>query len=389
MAASRGPVVWVSVAVLLASATWFAGTAVAPILVGVWHLDVTRAASLTSSTQLGFIVGTVLFAALNLADRYRARAVFALSALSGALANAGFAMAPNLALAVPLRFLTGVTLAGVYPVAMKIVASFSTHGLGLRLGIMVGALGLGTALPFLLQWAAVGLDWRSIAGAGSVAAAAGAGIVWFLVPDGAHLGQRARFDLGAAWRVFADPAFRLNACGYFGHMWELYALWSLQVFFLRSALPAWGEHVALIAFGVVAMGSVGCIAGGLWSRRTSEREVALFALVASTLACLLSPFAFALPPWALVVFMLGWGVVVVADSPQFSALAARLSPREYVGTALSVQNGVGFALTVVSIQLVAWLGDTLGWRYALVFLAPGPAFGAWSMYRLGRRVVVG
>jgi len=374
----------VSLAVLLASATWFSGTAVAPALVRAWRLDSGQAAALTSSTQLGFIAGTALFAVLNLADRYRARTVFTCSAAAGAVANAAFALADGLWAAVPLRFLTGVSLAGVYPVAMKIVASWSAHGLGLRLGVMVGALGLGTAVPFLVQWAAVGLDWRAVAWIASASAGAGALLVGAAVSDGPHLGGRAPFDLAAAWRVFADPAFRRNACGYFGHMWELYAVWSLQVFFLRAARPELRDHVALLAFAVVAVGALGCVLGGLWSRRIGERRVALSALLASTTACLLSPLAFSLPAWALVAFMLAWGVVVVADSPQFSALAAKLSPKAYVGTALTVQNGVGFALTVASIQLVAWLGDTLGWRFAFLFLAPGPALGAWSMHRLAR-----
>ncbi|MEZ5965534.1 MAG: MFS transporter [Planctomycetota bacterium] len=381
---SRRPVWLVSLAVLLASSTWFAGTAVAPQLAASWSLDSTRAASLTSATQFGFLVGTVLFAVLNLADRFRARAVFAGAALAGALANAGFAAASGLESAVPLRFLTGITLAGVYPVGMKIVASFSTHGLGLRLGIMVGALGVGTALPFLVQWSAVGLPWRAVVAFASVAASAGAALVWLALEDGPHLRTRARFDASAAFRVFHDPAFRLNACGYFGHMWELYTVWSLQVFFLRQALPWAAPHAPLLAFGVVAIGALGCVGGGLLARRLGERTVALRALVASTLACLLSPWAFTLPAWALIPFMLVWGLVIVADSPQFSALAARLSPPEYVGTALTVQNGLGFALTVVSIQCVAWLGETLGWRYVFLFLAPGPALGAWSMRRLGK-----
>lgn len=159
-------------------------------------------------------------------------------------------------------------------------------------------------------------------------------------------------------------------------------MWSLQPFFLRAALPAHGDQAAGIAFAVVAIGAGGCVAGGLWSRRVGARAVAVTALTASACACLLSPLAFALPAPGLVAFMLAWGVVIVADSPQFSALAARYGPAQHVGTALLVQNGVGFALTAVSIQLIAWLGDAVGWRYAFLFLAPGPILGAWSMLRL-------
>ena len=185
------------------------------------------------------------------------------------------------------------------------------------------------------------------------------------------------------WLVFRDAAFRRNAFGYFGHMWELYAVWSLQVFFLRAALPeSWHADAALVAFAVIGIGALGCIGGGALSRRIGERRVALSALVMSSAMCLLSPLAFDLPPWALITFMLIWGVVIVADSPQFSALATRYCRPEYTGTALTVQNGVGFALTVASIQLVAALADAIGWQWVFLVLAPGPLLGAWSMLRL-------
>jgi MFS family permease len=369
-------------AILLASATWFAGTAVAPVLAEAWRLDSGASAALTSTTQLGFIAGTLLFAALNLADRFPPRAVFAASALAGAAANAGFALCDGIAAACVLRFLTGVALAGVYPVAMKIVATWSLGGLGLRLGVLVGALGLGTSLPYFVQWAALDLDWRLVAWCASGCAVAGGLLVLLGVHEGPRLRARARFDLRAAARVFRDVAFRRNACGYFGHMWELYALWSLAPFWIAAARPAWRAHAPLLAFALVAAGAGGCVAGGVLSRRFGERRVALAALLASALACLLSPLAFGAPPALLVAFLLAWGVVVVADSPQFSALAARLCPPEYTGTALTVQNGVGFAITVASIQLVAALAPTVAWRWLFLLLAPGPLFGAWAMHRL-------
>jgi len=368
---------------MLSSAVWFAGTAVAPDLVVEWGLDSSQSAALTSATQFGFIAGTLLFALLNLADRFSARRVFLASALSGVAINAGFAMCDGLALAVALRFLTGVALAGIYPVGMKIVASWSDTGLGLRLGIMVGALGVGTALPYLMQWAALGYEWRVVVWAASALAALGAMLVHMGVSEGPRLRARARFDARAFWRVFGDAKFRWNAFGYLGHMWELYAVWSLQLFFLREALPeTWHGATALIAFGVVAIGAFGCLGGGLLSQRIGERRVALYALMASSAMCLLSPMAFTMPSWALVVFMLLWGVVIVADSPQFSTLATRHCPPEYTGTALTVQNGLGFAVTVISIQLVAVLAEVVGWRWVFLFLAPGPLFGAWSMARL-------
>jgi len=375
-----------SLAVLLASATWFAGTAVAPALAREWSLAPAAAAWLTSSVQLGFIAGTLLLAFSNLADRFPPRTVFAAAAVLGALANAAFALVSDgLLAAATLRFATGVTLAGIYPVGMKLVASWSPAGLGLRLGVMVGALGLGTALPYLVRWAGVGLDWRLVAVLASTAAVLGGALVRFCIGDGPGLRTRARFAPRMAWRLFREPSFRLNALGYFGHMWELYAFWSLLPFWLEGPLGPTPSRF-LLAFAAVAAGAVGCVGGGVLSRRLGERRVALYALLGSATACALSPFARDLPPPLLVVFVLLWGVVVVADSPQFSALAARLCPPAYTGTALLIQNGVGFAVTVVAIQCTAAAAASCGWRWAFVLLLPGPLFGALAMVRLGRTV---
>jgi MFS family permease len=285
-----------------------------------------------------------------------------------------------------LRFLTGLTLAGVYPVAMKIVASWFTSGLGWRLGIMVGSLALGTSTPYLLRALGGAGDWRILTGAASLAALLGGALVLVAVGDGPRLPARAPFDPRALVRVFGPADFRLNAFGYFGHMWELYAFWSLLPFFLAGRLrpsPAGIDRVALVAFLTVALGGLGCAAGGWISRTLGERRVALACLLASAACCLLSGLAFLWPAPALVAFLLFWGVVVVADSPQFSALAARYCPPAYTGTAFTVQNGVGFAITLFSIQLLPLLAARIGWRWTFLALAPGPILGAWAMVRLG------
>ena len=204
--------------------------------------------------------------------------------------------------------------------------------------------------------------------------------------DGPYLTSRAPFDARAAARVFKSPAFRYTAFGYFGHMWELYALWSLVGFYLRDRFTGadadWSALIPLIAFGTVGAGAVGCVAGGWLSRRVGERQVALVSLAVSGALCALSGFAQALPPPALVAYLIVWGVFVVSDSPQFSALAARYCPPEYTATALTVQNGIGFAVTVVSIQLLPWVAQQVGWRWAFVALAVGPLVGAHFMRRL-------
>jgi MFS family permease len=377
----------VSLAVFLASATWFSGTAAAPVLKEIWNLGEVRSSWLTIAVQLGFIFGTFFYALLNIADVFKTRKVFFVSALLGALFNAGFAMASkSFGLALALRFLTGVTLAGVYPVGMKIVAQWFRTGLGWRLGIMVGALTTGTAVPYLFFAGGAYFDWRILMLAASGFAVAGGLLVLLGVPDGPFLKETPRFDARAAFRIFRLRTFRLQAFGYFGHMWELYAFWSLVSSYLAASFavnaPQFMGSVPLVSFLAIGIGIFGCIIGGWMSRFVGERKVALASLIASAIFCGLSGFLFQLPPGFLIPAVLFWGLVVVSDSPQFSALAAAYCPPEYTGTALTIQNGIGFGITAVSIQLMAWLSQRVGWRWVFVFLAAGPLLGAVSMARL-------
>jgi MFS family permease len=380
-AGARRAFLVVSLAVLLATSTWFSGTAAARELIGLWSLSPTQGARLTSATQWGFIVGTLLYAASNLADRFDARRVFCVSAIAGALCNLGFAwFSDGLGPALGFRFATGLTLAGVYPVGMKLIASWYREGLGWRLGVMVGCLTLGTAFPYGVVALGSSLDWRALASIASLAALLGGLLVAFGCAEGPLLRTRAKLDLRVIGRVFRHPPFRATAFGYFGHMWELYAFWSLAGMWLDARFRqgdalAWVEWVPLLAFAIVAVGAIGCIGGGFLSRKIGERKVALFALLGSGLACLLSGFAYRLPPVAVLAFLLIWGVLVVADSPQFSALAARHAPPEYTGTALTVQNGLGFLITTISIQLLPRAAELVTWQWALTLLAIGPAIG--------------
>ena len=375
----------VSLAVLLASSTWFSGTAAADALRNAWHLTDEQSASLTTSVQLGFIVGTIAYAALNLADVFNPRRVFAASALAGALFNVGFAATDSLAPALLFRFITGVTLAGVYPVGMKIVATWFSSGLGWRLGVMVGALTIGTALPYLWNAAGTEFAWGIPVWIASASAVVGAGLVGGFLRDGPFLRGRAPFAITTALRAFRHPPFRRTAFGYFGHMWELYALWALVGFYARSSFaghPGWIEATPWLSFAVVAIGAIGCVAGGWLSRTLGERKIALFSLIASATFCLFSGLLAALPPPVLALVLLAWGVVVVSDSPQFSALAARHAPAGYTGTALTIQNGIGFAITIGSLQLLPWLAGHVGWRWAFIVLAVGPILGALAVFRL-------
>ena len=366
--------VLVSTAVLLASSTWFSGTAAAPDLIRSWQLTSTESAWLTISVQLGFITGTFLYAFFNLADVFNPRRVFFVSALLGAAFNAAFALfAEGIPTAFVFRALTGVTLAGIYPVGMKLVASWFRSHLGWRLGVLVGALTLGAAFPYLIHTLGSQFGWRILAGTSSVLALGGGCLVLMVLSDGPLLKDRAPFDAGMLWRVFAHLPFRQTAFGYFGHMWELYAFWSMIIFYLGSRFqsddPSASRGLSLLAFLIIASGSLGCILGGWVSRRIGEKKVAKFSLMVSCILCFTSGILYELNPGLLVAILLIWGFFVVSDSPQFSALAARYCPPHYTGTALTVQNGLGFLITVISIQLTPWMADILGWKWALTFLA--------------------
>ncbi|MCH7871871.1 MAG: MFS transporter [Planctomycetes bacterium] len=377
----------VSLAVLLSTSTWFSGTAVRPALIAAWGLSDVQAAWLTISVQLGFVVGTLLYSLLNIADIYNARRVFLVSALLGAGFNALFGLvAREIVAAVVFRFLTGVTLAGIYPVGMKIIASWFRSGLGWRLGVMVAAITLGTASPYLIRGLGSSLTWSEMVLIASAAAAIGGILMATALPDGPYLKGRSRFDARMLVKVFANRPFRCQAIGYFGHMWELYAFWVLVTLYLQASFESHGvdrtSWLPWCAFSIIGVGGLGCVVGGWISRRTGERAIALVSLIVSGTLCAVSPMLFLLDPPLLVAICLVWGVFVVADSPQFSALAARHCPPEYTGTALTVQNGIGFAVTVVSIHLVSMLADSIGWRWVFVFLTPGPMIGAWYMWRM-------
>jgi len=380
----------VSTAVLLSSSTWFSGTAAAPDLIRLWGLTEAQGAWLTVSVQLGFIAGTFLYAILNLADVLNARQVYFVSALVGAGFNAAFGfLSEGIVSAGAFRFLTGVTLAGVYPVGMKLVASWFRTGLGWRLGVMVGALTLGTAVPYLFGSLGVAVDWRGLVATASVLSVVGGVLVLVALRDGPYLKGRARFAPTMLARIFRHAPFRNTAFGYFGHMWELYAFWSMVPFFLgarfSNGASSSGRAVSLLAFLVVAIGTVGCVAGGWVSRGVGEKRVAAISLVVSGTLCLCSGVIYGLTPWLLVPLLLLWGVFVISDSPQFSALAARHCPPEYTGTALTVQNGIGFAVTVISIQITPWIAAQIGWQWAFTFLGVGPLAGLYFVAKLPRR----
>lgn len=363
---------------LFGTSLWFSSSAALPSLVADWGLDPAAGGLLVSAVQVGFILGTLIFALTNVSDLYSPSKIFLTSALLGAVVNVLFAYSSTqLGEALVYRFITGIALAGIYPVGMKIVVAWSPHGMGNALGWLIGALTLGTATPFFIAFLGAELPWRSVIMVASLLAVfAGVIVVW--VGDGPSLGAARKLEIGMIFRVFRFPGYRRAALGYFGHMWELYAFWVLSPLLVREALRQLGwdqpHWVSLGAFAVIGIGAVGCIGGGLLSRRWGSRAVASISLAVSGGMCLLSPFL--LPDFAVLylVVLLIWGIFVVSDSAQFSALSAQACPPEYVGTALTIQNSIGFAITVVTIEWTTRLFDSMGAGVGWL-LAPGPLLG--------------
>jgi MFS family permease len=377
---------------VLALAVWFSASAVVPALRESWHISETASVWLTASVQLGFVAGAVTSTALNLADRVRAHLLMAVCALLAAACTGVFALVVDgLASAIPLRFLTGVFLAGVYPVGMKLTGSWAPPSRrGLAFGVMIGALTLGSALPHLISGLGE-LPWRGVMSAAAGCALLGAVVAVTFVREGPQFGSGAapKPHPRYALTMFSQRGPRLVNLGYFGHMWELYALWTwLPSFLVAGTAARTGEqdsNVDILAFVAIGIAGVaGCLAGGWAADRFGRSRAAVSALVVSGACCVASPLFFAAPPMAVIVLGVVWGAAVIADSGVFSTSLSEVADKRYVGTALTAQTAIGFALTVVTIQLVPVLADAIGWRWAFWLLVPGPLVGAIAMGAFGR-----
>ncbi|SDS05520.1 Predicted arabinose efflux permease, MFS family [Formosa sp. Hel1_31_208] len=359
---------------------WFASNGVMNNLVTTFNLSDSAIGHLTSVIQFGFIIGTLVFAILTIADRFSPSKVFFVSALLGALFNVTIIWdGHTLSSLLSLRFLTGFCLAGIYPVGMKIAADYYQQGLGKSLGFLVGALVIGTAFPHLLKSLVDISIWKLVILITSGIAILGGTLMLTLVPNGPYRHASQGLDLSAFSKVFKRSAFRAAAFGYFGHMWELYAFWAFVPVMLHTYSDLHGDidfNTPLLSFFIIGIGGLGCVVGGYLSQRLGTKQTAFTALLLSCICCIICPFLFMINSEIVFIgFLVFWGIVVIADSPLFSTLVAQNAQPEIKGTALTIVNCIGFSITIVSILLLTTIREMTGSNYMYMLLALGPVFG--------------
>lgn len=380
----------VCVGVVLCMTTWFSATAITPELVQAWQLSSRHVAWLTNAVQLGFVTGALLSSLVCLPDLAPLRVLMGASAIAAGAANLGLLWAPSSGWLLVSRFVTGVALAGVYPPALKLISTWFVRGRGLALGFVIAALTLGSASPHLVRFLTDRIEWKAVVMTASACTLAGACLLLGFAKEGPFPFSRAVFDprrVGAVWR---NRPLMLANLGYFGHMWELYAMWGWFLAFTRAAAAhqglAGGKTASLITFSVIASGVVGAIAGGVIADRISRPFTAGLMMTLSGLCAVMIGLCFDGPLWLFLSIAVLWGVTVIGDSAQFSAMATELSDSSYVGTALALQLGLGFGLTLISIRLTAVLAEQIGWRWSFLPLGLGPAVGVCAMAVLHRHL---
>lgn len=378
------PLVLLTIALVFGLSTWFSATAVVPQLTEEWSLTSTGRAWLTISVILGFVVGALFSAALNIADRVRPQLMMLVGGIGAGIANLGLIWVDGAELGVVLRFVTGFFIAGIYPPSFKLISTWYRSGRGMALGVLAAGIVLGNASPHLAN-ALGGIDWQSVIYATTIMSITG-GVVAFSVKDGPFEFPRSIFDPRQVGRVFANRGVRLASIGYFGHMWELFAMAAWFLIFFGDHLVAQGEEAlpfsAFVTFVVIAMGSVGSWVGGFIADRWGRTNFTALMLTISGLCSLGIGLLFDGPTWPIIVIGIIWGFTVVADSAQFSAMVTEVGDQSYVGTALTMQIAIGFTISAATIWIIPLVEEVTSWRWAFAVLALGPLVGITAMLRL-------
>lgn len=374
------PILWIVLAELFGTSLWFSANSASESLKIEWAISQAEIGFLTMGVQAGFILGTLFFSLSGLADKFLASKIFAICCVLGAFFNGAFALiSAGISSAIIFRFLVGITLAGIYPLGMKLIVGWDPKNAGKSLGILVGMLTLGTALPHGVRSIGQALPWQAVILASSALSLVGALIVWGL-GDGPHLKtttSKSGWNLKGVFKAFQLPNFRASAFGYFGHMWELYSFWTLVPMLLTLSFSEKGYgdiNLSALAFWIIGIGAISCSIGGVWSQKIGSSKVAFYSLLLSGVICAIYPLLDGLGAYVHLGVLLLWGLVVIADSPQFSAISANACPPHLVGTALTIQNSIGFGLTIISILIATSAIDDVGSKVAWILL-PGPVLG--------------
>lgn len=373
------------IAQFFCTSLWFAPNSVIENLILSFRLSQNSLSNLTIAVQFGFILGTLIFALTCVADRFSPSKVFFISATIGALANLAILYEHNNYYSlISLRFLTGFALAGIYPVGMKIAADYFKEGLGTSLGFLVGALVLGTAFPHFIKATSQELLWEAVITTTSALSFLGGFMVLVFIPNGPHRKQNKKPNFKIIFSLFKNKEFKISALGYFGHMWELYALWTFVPVIISRYFnnnPNEKLDISLLTFFVIAIGSFACVMGGYLSQKFKTKTIARTFLVLSGICCLVFPLFYQSSGVVFSVFLLFWGFVVIGDSPLFSTLIAKNTNPETKGTALTIVNSIGFAITIISIQLINFLGNNFNSIYLYMLLAIGPILGSIGLFK--------
>ena len=373
------------VALVLSLTTWYSATAIVPELTLLMSLSLSQAAWFTNGVQAGFVFGALSLSLLSLLDIYKSSAIMAISACIAGIANAILILELGIALSLFSRFLTGVALAGIYPTVIKFIATWFKKGRGFAMGIMLSSLTLGSALPHLVRAIGVQFDWKLVIFMSSLACLIAAGLFAFVLQDGPHKFSKTKADLNQLGRIIKDRSLMLVNIGYFGHMWELYAMWGwFFVYAIAAKSTGLGlENAALLTFSVIAAGAPGCVLGGWLADRIGRCYSTACLMFISGTCALTIGLCFNGPSWLFITIALIWGLTAVADSAQFSAAVTELSDKSMVGSALALQMGVGFAITIFVIWLLPVVAEHQGsWRWSFLILVPGPFLGVLSMLLL-------